>query len=114
MRRQEAATPQYRRSCTNEASSMKREEARRRKGRSSSFISKALRYAIYARDGFECTYCERRFVFMEYGISVDHVVSRIMGGTHTATNLVTSCISCNSRRKGRKVCKAHFSERIMR
>jgi 5-methylcytosine-specific restriction endonuclease McrA len=63
----------------------------------SNWIRKAKRYAIYARDNFSCCYCGTCFDSVK-GLSLDHVVARENGGGNEATNLVTACISCNSRK----------------
>jgi 5-methylcytosine-specific restriction endonuclease McrA len=63
----------------------------------SSWIRKEKRYAIYARDSFTCCYCGCRFD-SSVGLSLDHVVARENGGDNAATNLITACISCNSRK----------------
>ena len=63
----------------------------------SNWIRKAKRYAIYARDNFTCCYCGECFSSVK-GLSLDHVVARENGGGNEATNLVTACISCNSRK----------------
>jgi hypothetical protein len=60
----------------------------------SKWIRPAKRLAIYARDGFACVYCGS-----EDRLSLDHLTPREIGGTHHATNLVTSCVSCNSARR---------------
>jgi len=63
----------------------------------SSWIRKAKRFAIYHRDSFTCCYCGCRFD-SSVGLSLDHVVARENGGDNAATNLITACISCNSRK----------------
>src|SRR3990172_3903748 len=57
------------------------------------------RRAILARDGNACQYCGRpgRGTLM----TVDHVVSRSLGGKATWDNLVAACAPCN-RRKGNR------------
>lgn len=78
---------------------MTRKEWNKRKGRSSSFIRRSTRFAIYARDNFDCVYC--RQVFPPYGLTLDHVVPRSKGGMNDPSNLVTACRSCNSKRHAR-------------
>ena len=63
----------------------------------SNWIRKGKRFAIYARDNFTCCYCGECFSSVK-GLSLDHVVARENGGSNCATNLVTSCIPCNSRK----------------
>mgnify|MGYP001608619089 FL=1 len=55
------------------------------------------RYAIYAADGRACLCCGAtgdRVV-----LSLDHVVPDVAGGSDEPENLVTVCVSCNSRRR---------------
>lgn len=55
---------------------------------------KALRQAVYDRDGHKCVYCgsgER--------LSLDHKTPEIRGGTHDIENLATACISCNGAKR---------------
>jgi hypothetical protein len=56
-------------------------------------LSKTLRFAILARDGFRCRYCGRGAPTVE--LHVDHYVSQARGGSDDATNLVASCADCN-------------------
>lgn len=60
----------------------------------SKWIRPAKRIAIYLRDGYACAYCRS-----ELRLSLDHLTPRELGGTHDASNLVTSCVSCNSARR---------------
>jgi hypothetical protein len=64
------------------------------------WIRPAKRLAIYVRDGLACVYCGHG---VEDGalLSLDHVVPFVHGGSHEASNLLTSCRSCNSRRGDR-------------
>lgn len=48
------------------------------------------RRAVFARDGFECQYCDSRA-----RLTVDHVVPRSRGGASSWDNLVTACSPCN-------------------
>lgn len=72
----------------------------RRSGRTSNFIRKVRRIAIYLRDGFACVYCQRT---AESGVklTLDHLKPRAKGGSHKSSNLVTSCTGCNFCRKNR-------------
>ncbi|MEC9466523.1 MAG: HNH endonuclease [Myxococcota bacterium] len=54
---------------------------------------------VYMRDRYTCQYCEKRFVRAK--LNLDHVMPRSRGGAHSWTNVVTSCIPCNSRKGGR-------------
>jgi 5-methylcytosine-specific restriction endonuclease McrA len=48
--------------------------------------------ALLLRDDFTCAYCRRR------GETLDHVVPRSRGGTHSWTNLVAACVRCNNKK----------------
>jgi 5-methylcytosine-specific restriction endonuclease McrA len=65
----------------------------------SKWIRPAKRLSIYARDGFACVYCGCSADDSRCKLSLDHIVPRELGGTHEASNLVTSCIACNSARR---------------
>lgn len=54
------------------------------------------RKMIYERDGYKCLYCGS-----SSNLSVDHVIPKSRGGEDSWTNLVTACLSCNSK-KGNK------------
>jgi hypothetical protein len=47
------------------------------------------------RDGGTCQYCGTR------ADSIDHVVPRSRGGTHTWDNVVAACRTCNVRKRDR-------------
>src|SRR3954468_8657403 len=53
------------------------------------------RRAVMARDGGLCQYCGSR------ADSIDHVVPRSRGGTHTWDNVVAACRPCNIRKRDR-------------
>src|SRR3954454_1863125 len=53
------------------------------------------RRAVMARDGGLCQYCGTR------ADSIDHVVPRSRGGTHTWENVVAACRPCNVRKRDR-------------
>lgn len=54
------------------------------------------RREVFARDGHACQYCGER----AQKLTLDHVVPRHRGGTHSWDNLVTACGSCNHRKGG--------------
>lgn len=60
--------------------------------------SKRLRFEVFKRDKFTCTYCGRRppDVLLE----ADHIVPRCDGGPDTIDNLATSCEACNRGKAG--------------
>ncbi|MCW2725885.1 MAG: endonuclease [Frankiales bacterium] len=47
------------------------------------------RKAVFARDGGRCVYCNAT------ATSLDHVVPRSRGGSHTWDNVVSACSRCN-------------------
>lgn len=55
------------------------------------------RSGVLRRDGRRCAYCSKR------ADTIDHVVPRSRGGTHTWENCVAACRSCNSRKADRLV-----------
>ena len=57
---------------------------------------KITRRAVFARDGWMCQYCGART-----SLTVDHVIPRSKGGTHTWDNVVAACRRCNSRKENR-------------
>ena len=72
------------------------------------WIRPEKRLALYLRDGLACVYCG---VSLEDGavLTLDHLRPVSKGGSNEASNLVTACQTCNSRRKNRTVrgfCRA--------
>ena len=59
---------------------------------------------ILRRDDFLCQYCGQRVSYL----TVDHVLPRHLGGTHTWNNLVAACPPCNHRKGGRTIDQAHM------
>lgn len=53
------------------------------------------RRAVFARDGGRCQYCGST------AESIDHVVPRAKGGTHTWENVVAACRPCNTAKRDR-------------
>ena len=53
------------------------------------------RRAVFTRDGQTCVYCGSS------ATSIDHVVPRSRGGTHTWDNVVAACRRCNSKKENR-------------
>lgn len=52
---------------------------------------------VFRRDNYTCQYCGRT----GSELTLDHVVPRRLGGSHTWENLVTACRPCNHRKGGR-------------
>lgn len=67
----------------------------------SSWIRPERRLAIYHRDGFKCVWCEA-----EGPLCLDHLW-RPMAGKYDnrSSSLVTSCMTCNNRRTGRRLAR---------
>ena len=55
------------------------------------------RKEVFIRDNYACLYCGRE----TKQLTVDHVMPRFRGGTHSWDNVVSACISCNHRKAGR-------------
>jgi 5-methylcytosine-specific restriction endonuclease McrA len=55
---------------------------------------RTLRSAIFARDRGLCFYCLRRLSARTR--CLDHVIPNVQGGKDSFTNLVSSCVDCNS------------------
>ena len=62
-------------------------------------VSKAKRAAVVQRDGRQCRYCLKALAADE--VTIDHVVSRAMGGRANIENLAVACSSCNSSKSAR-------------
>jgi 5-methylcytosine-specific restriction endonuclease McrA len=70
------------------------------------WIRKEKRLAIYIRDGFKCLCCGTDLRNAKpRGIALDHIVCKVNGGTNEASNLVTICITCNSKRGAKQWTK---------
>jgi len=69
----------------------------------SKWIRKEKRLAIYARDNFTCAFCGKHMVFDNVTLSLDHVQPVANGGQNDATNLITSCRLCNSKKGDRNL-----------
>lgn len=57
------------------------------------FVEPKLRFFVLQRDHFTCQYCGA--ASPDVALHVDHVIARSCGGTTTADNLTTACVSCN-------------------
>ena len=58
------------------------------------------RMNIFLRDNFCCQYCGGKFTTNE--LTFDHVVPRARGGKTEYTNIVSACVSCNTRKGSRQ------------
>lgn len=54
---------------------------------------KLKKESLFYRDHGICMYCEKSLTMRE--LTYDHVLPRAKGGTHSWTNVVSSCVSCN-------------------
>lgn len=59
---------------------------------------------ILRRDNFTCQYCGQRFPYL----TIDHVIPRRLGGSHSWQNLVAACPACNHRKGGRTAEQAQM------
>lgn len=59
------------------------------------------RRKIYERDDYVCRYCSSQLTTMT--ATLDHIVPVVEGGGNDYGNLVTSCLTCNSRKNRRPV-----------
>jgi 5-methylcytosine-specific restriction endonuclease McrA len=61
------------------------------------------RRAVFTRDGSTCVYCGGS------ATSIDHVVPRSRGGTHTWDNVVAACRRCNHAKADRSLAEMGWS-----
>jgi 5-methylcytosine-specific restriction endonuclease McrA len=62
------------------------------------------RREVFVRDGYTCQYCGKE----TRDLTIDHVVPRHRGGSHSWENLVSACRVCNHRKAGRTPQEAHM------
>lgn len=75
---------------------------KRLNGKGSSWITPVRRLGIYLRDRFECQYCGRDLHSASpREVTLDHLRPQVNNGTHESSNLVTACLSCNSKRQSK-------------
>lgn len=60
---------------------------------------KFTRENLFERDRYRCQYCGNQHEARE--LNMDHVIPRDKGGRTSWENIVTSCITCNSRKANR-------------
>lgn len=60
---------------------------------------KFSRRNVYLRDASRCQYCGRTLPMAE--LNLDHVIPVSRGGATSWENVVSSCISCNTRKRNR-------------
>lgn len=61
---------------------------------------------VFWRDGYQCQYCTKQFRYSE--LTMDHVLPKSKGGPKTWNNIVTSCKSCNSKKKDKTPKEANM------
>jgi len=59
------------------------------------------RRKIFERDEYVCHYCDKQLD--QLTATLDHIVAIVAGGKNSSDNLVTACLSCNSRKNRRPV-----------
>lgn len=57
---------------------------------------------VLRRDDYTCQYCGRKAPNM----TIDHVIPRRLGGSHTWENVVAACAPCNRRKGGALAARA--------
>jgi len=65
---------------------------------------KLSRVNVYLRDGFSCAYCAAKLRLSE--LTFDHVVPRAQGGRTVWENILTACVTCNSKKGNRTPAQA--------
>lgn len=65
------------------------------------------RSALMHRDGFRCAYCGGR------AQTIDHVVPRSRGGTHSWQNCVACCAKCNHRKADKLLSEIGWRPRVV-
>ena len=65
---------------------------------------KLTKQEILHRDNFTCQYCGQR----GGALTIDHIVPRHRGGTHSWNNLVIACQACNRKKGGRTTDEARM------
>jgi 5-methylcytosine-specific restriction endonuclease McrA len=63
------------------------------------------RQAVLVRDGHRCGYCGRQ------ASTIDHVIPRSRGGSHTYDNVVAACLRCNNKKSNRLLAEMGWSLR---
>ena len=65
---------------------------------------KLSRREVFARDRHTCQYCGR----VANDLTLDHIVPRHRGGSHTWENLVAACKTCNHRKGSKALDEARL------
>jgi 5-methylcytosine-specific restriction endonuclease McrA len=64
------------------------------------------RQSIFERDGYRCQYCGK--LCKSHELNLDHVMPKERGGAFSWQNIVSSCLSCNSRKANRTPREANM------
>ena len=67
------------------------------------------RFIIFQRDTFKCIYCGKTTKDYDIVLTVDHIIPQNKGGKHIASNLISSCLSCNSSKQDKQLSSESFS-----
>ena len=67
--------------------------------------ARLTRREVFLRDQYTCQYCGTK----TRELTLDHVLPRHCGGSHSWENLVSACKACNHRKGGRTPREAHMS-----
>lgn len=70
---------------------------------------KLTRREVFIRDSYTCQYCGRE----SNDLTIDHIVPRSRGGSHTWDNLVAACKPCNHRKGGKSLGEARMQLRTI-
>jgi 5-methylcytosine-specific restriction endonuclease McrA len=65
---------------------------------------KLSRREVFVRDRHTCQYCGR----IAHDLTLDHIVPRHRGGSHTWDNLVAACKGCNHRKGSKTLVEARM------
>lgn len=68
-------------------------------------VVKLTKAEVFRRDNFTCQYCGTS----TNHLTIDHVIPRHLGGTHTWDNLVAACPKCNHKKGGRTIEQANLT-----
>jgi 5-methylcytosine-specific restriction endonuclease McrA len=67
-------------------------------------VVKLTKAEVFRRDNFTCQYCGTR----TNQLTIDHIVPRHLGGSHSWENLVAACPKCNHKKGGRTIDQANL------
>ncbi|MFC1936128.1 HNH endonuclease [Chloroflexota bacterium] len=67
-------------------------------------VIKLSKAEVFRRDNYVCQYCGKH----TSNLTIDHIIPRSIGGTHTWDNLVAACPHCNHRKGGRTAQQANM------